>query len=185
MKIVLIRHGKVDYPPLKIISATAFSNWVKEYDTTDLDRSSIPSNKVIEIVAATKAVVCSALMRSHDSANKLGVKNITYSDSLFNEAELPSANWKLPPLSVRVWAMLFRLFWFFGYSKNSESLSETRVRAKKAVEKLSELASTHGSVAFIGHGIFNRMLANRLLAAGWSGPKKPNSEYWGFVVYEK
>ncbi len=185
MKIVLMRHGKVDYPPLTIISAATFLNWVKEYDVTGLDRSSIPTDKAIDIVAKTKAVVCSALIRSHDSANKLGVKNVTYSDSIFNEAGMPSANWKFPPLSVRIWAILFRLFWLVGYSKNSESLNEAQVRAKNAIEKLNELASIHDSVVFIGHGIFNRMLANRLLEAGWSGPKKPSSEYWGFVVYEK
>ena len=185
MKIVLIRHGKVDYPPFAIIPAVAFTDWVNTYDVTRLDKSSIPTDKAIDIVSKTKAVVCSALIRSRDSANELGVKNVTYSDSLFNEAGIPSANWKFPPLSVRIWAVLFRLLWLGGYSKNSESLSEARVRANKAIEKLNDLATIHDSVAFIGHGIFNRMLANRLLEAGWSGPKKPSSEYWGFVVYKK
>jgi len=185
MKIVLIRHGKVNYPPLAIISAATFSNWLTAYNNNELDKSSTPTDEVLEIVLKTKAVVCSELIRSHDSAKELGVKNVTYSNSIFNEAGLPTANWRFPPLSVRIWAILFRLLWLVGYSENSESLSETRIRAMKAIEKLIDLATIHGSVAFIGHGIFNRMLANRLLEAGWAGPKKPSSEYWGFGVYEK
>lgn len=185
MKIVLIRHGKVDHPPLTIISAASFSNWVKAYDVNPLDKSSTPTHKAIDIVSKTKAVVCSALIRSLDSAKELGVKNVTFSDSMFNEAGLPVANWKFPPLPAGMWAILFRLLWLVGYSNSTESLCETRVRAMTAIEKLIELATIHDSVAFIGHGIFNRMLANRLLEAGWTGPKKPNSKYWGFVIYEK
>ena len=185
MKIMLIRHGKVNHPPFAIISAASFSNWVTAYDKNKLDKLSIPTEEVLDIVSKAKAIVCSKLIRSQDSAKVLGVKNITYSSSIFNEAGLPTTNWRFPLLSVRIWVILFRLFWLVGYSKNSESLSETRVRATKAIDELIDLAVIHDSVAFIGHGIFNRMLANRLLEAGWVGPRTPSSEYWGFGVYEK
>ena len=185
MKIVLVRHGKVDHPPIAIISAASFVDWVKAYDSNILDKTSMPAEKVIEMVTTSNAVVCSELVRSHESAKLLNVQVVTYSDSMFNEAGLPIAHWNFPSLSVRLWAILFRLLWLIGYSENSESLRQAGLRATQATEKLIDLALEYGSVAFIGHAIFNRMLANRLRQKGWSGPKITNNKHWGFTEYKK
>jgi broad specificity phosphatase PhoE len=185
MRIVILRHGKVNYPPISIITAASFSTWVKAYNDNGLDPSSKPSKAALRIVSETNVVVCSNLIRSHDSATELNVQQVTYSDQIFNEAGLPTANWPFPPLSVRIWAILFRLLWLAGYSNNSESFTETKERATIATEKLVEFAKSHDSVVFVGHGIINRMLANRLRDAGWTGPKKPSNNYWEYGIYEK
>jgi len=75
------------------------------------------------------------------------------------------------------------MLWLLGYSKNSESLKESKSRALQSANILIELADKHGRVLFVGHGVYNRLLANELKSMGWSGPKSPGSKYWSFGVY--
>jgi hypothetical protein len=37
---------------------------------------------------------------------------------------------------------------------------------------------------FVGHGVYNRILANELRKAGWEGPKNPGSKHWSYGVYK-
>ncbi|MEJ1368984.1 MAG: hypothetical protein RPU35_12395 [Candidatus Sedimenticola sp. (ex Thyasira tokunagai)] len=110
---------------------------------------------------------------------------IVLSDSIFNEAGLPTANWQAIKLSPKIWAVAFRILWLLGYSKSSESFREAKLRASEAVERLIEIALESESVVFVGHGVYNRILANELRSRGWSGPKNPGSKYWAFGVYEQ
>ena len=185
VQIVLLRHGKVNYPPVSILSASSFSEWAAAYDSSELDVSSKPSDNVIYVASTANVVVCSELPRSIESARVLGIENITLCHSLFNEAGLPIAKWSYPRLSVRIWAIVFRLSWFFGYSNNSETLAEAKERASYATNKLIELAVEHHSVICIGHRIINRFIANELRERGWIGPKSPSKRYWEFGVFKR
>ena len=46
------------------------------------------------------------------------------------------------------------------------------------------MAREHERVLFVGHGVYNRILANELRKSGWLGPKNPGSKHWSFGVYE-
>ncbi len=184
MQIILLRHGKVNGPPISILSAENFSEWVYAYDNNELDSSSKPTEDARHIVTNANAVVCSDLPRSIESAKILGVEDINLCHSLFNEAGLPVAKWKYPKLSVRIWVIIFRIIWLFGYSKNSESFTETKVRASKASAKLIEIAEEHQSVVFIGHGIFNHFVAKELKKQGWIGPRSSSKKHWNYSIYK-
>ena len=97
---------------------------------------------------------------------------------------MPSANWHALKLSPKIWAPIFRIFWLLGYSRNSESFLEAKLRAKEAVIKLTEISQENESVLFVGHAIFNRILANELRRSGWSGSKNPGTKHWSFSTYE-
>ena len=184
MEITLIRHGKPRLPSLNRLTASAFSDWVREYDASGLCSSSKPAAHVVRRAQACHAVVCSDLPRSVESADALGLNGNILSSALFNEAGLPVADWRGLKLSPKLWAVMFRVFWLFGYARGSESFAEAKTRAAEAGEALVALAREHGSVLFVGHGVYNRILANQLRKSGWSGPKSPNSEHWGMTVYE-
>ena len=184
MEITLIRHGKPQIPSLNRLTASAFSDWVREYDASGLCSSSKPAAHIVNHARACQAVVCSDLPRSIESANALGLGEGILSSPLFKEAGLPVADWRRLKLSPRLWAVMFRVFWLFGYSRNSESFKEAKIRGTEAVKTLIELAREHESVLFVGHGVYNRILANQLRESGWSGPKSPDSKHWGMSVYE-
>ena len=80
-------------------------------------------------------------------------------------------------------ANLLRGLWFLGFSKNTESISVAKSRAKQASEKLIELAAEYQSVLFVGHGFLNHYIAKELLANNWIGPSSPGKKYWEFGAY--
>jgi broad specificity phosphatase PhoE len=184
VEVIILRHGKVNYPPIKILSARDFVDWVESYNSNELDRTIKPTDDALGIANRAGAVVCSDLPRSVESAKCLGIDKPTVIDSGFQEAGLPIGSWKFPKLSVRLWAIIFRASWFFGYSNGSESLTEAKERAKKSAQKLVRLAQEYKVVLFVGHGVMNRLIANELRKLGWKGPKVPSRKYWEFGVYQ-
>ena len=184
MVITLLRHGKPTTPTLDKLSASKFYEWVQEYNASGLCSSSKPTTEAIRHSNLCNAVVCSDLPRSIESAKALKADNIVLSNPIFNEAGLPVANWRTLKLSPKIWAVTFRVLWLLGYSRNSESFKEAKTRASEAVRRLTEVAHEHERVLFVGHGVYNRMLANELRRSGWSGPKNPGSRHWSFGVYE-
>jgi broad specificity phosphatase PhoE len=161
------------------------ADWVKLYNTNELDRSVKPTVETIAIAKTAGVIMCSDLPRSIESAQVLGVQAPTIIDPNFQEAGLPIGDWNYPKLSVRLWAIIFRVFWLFGYSNRSESLNQTKKRASLAAQKLVQLAEQHDVVLFVGHGIINRLIAKEIRNLGWDGPKVPNQENWGFGIYKK
>jgi len=184
MEIIILRHGKPIIPSLARISPLEFTKWVNLYNASGLCSSSKPTLEAIEAANKCKVVVCSELPRSIESAEALNVKEIKLKSSIFNEAGLPISGLKYPALSPKAWAVIFRILWFLGYSNNSESFKEAKVRAKEAAKKLIELAEAKSSILFIGHGVYNRMIANELSASGWLGPKSPGTKHWSYGVYK-
>lgn len=183
MKIIILRHGKPVIPPLNRISPAAFPDWVTAYNNAGLSPTSTPTDEALSIAKKCNTVVCSHLARSIESASALGFTETTLNSALFNEAELPTVNLNHPRLSPKVWAVLLRILWLLGYSTNSESFKQAKIRASEAADTLIDLATHHSSVLFIGHGVYNRILVNELLARGWSGPKNPGTVHWSYGVY--
>ncbi len=184
MKIIVLRHGKPVIPSLSKVSSLAFSDWVNEYNAAGLCPTSKPTEDAQNCANECNVIVCSVLPRSMESAKEFN-GSIRLSDPIFNEAGLPVTNWKTIKLSPKAWAVTFRILWLLGYSRNTESFRDAKIRASKAVEKLTKISQEYESVLFVGHGVYNRMLANELRRSGWLGPKNPGSKHWSFGVYEK
>lgn len=185
MKIVLMRHGRPQMPLLEKINASAFVQWVDDYNQATLCASSMPSLLARQCAQNAKVLVCSDLKRSRASAELLNSERIVLADAIFNEADLPVAHWQSLRLSPKTWAIVFRVLWFLGYAKNCQSVMKTGQRAQVAAEKLIAMTEVHGDVLFVGHGVFNRFLAKRLRKAGWQGAKNPGVGHWAFSVYER
>ncbi len=185
MRLILLRHGKPASPSPRKINSAEFLGWIEDYDNSGLCPSSPPPARVVARAKACKTIVCSALPRSVESAKALGVGNNYLADPLFNEAGMPASNGRLVTLSPQAWAVIYRALWLLGYSANAESFKAAKSRAVLAVEKLTQIACAHGDVLLVGHGVYNRILANELRRQGWSGPKNPGSGYWSMTVYRR
>ncbi len=184
MKIILIRHGKPDIPSFGKLKASELSQWIRSYNSSGIKKEHMPSREAIVMAASCNVTACSNLPRSIDSAEALGIKKINYAEPIFREVELPYAGWTFLKLSPNIWAVIFRMLWFFGYSPHIESLSSAKIRVAEATEKLKKIAQEHGSVLLVGHGMTNRFIAKELLFNGWQGPTNPGKQYWEFGVYE-
>ena len=185
MRVILMRHGKPLLPPQKSVSSVEFKNWIEAYNFAELCENLNPELESIEIAKSCNVVLCSDLKRSLNSARILGVSEVSSIEHKLREMEMPwgkITNLKMKP---EYWAVLFRILWFFGYSKNSESFKEAKLRAAHAASLLESTATENGSVLFVGHGMLNRYIAKYLVENGWLVRKKVGSNYWEFGVLER
>jgi hypothetical protein len=184
MNIVLLRHGKPDVPEYRKLRAEELHQWITSYNSAGIIPEHVPSKDAIEIANTCNLVVCSDLPRSMESAKLLRIKEINVIQSVFREMGLPFGRFPFLKMYPNKWAALFRVLWFFGYSSNSESLKEAKIRAVVGSNFLKETATKNGSVLLVGHGFMNKFIAKELLSSGWKGPEYPGRKYWEFGVYE-
>ncbi|PSL40072.1 broad specificity phosphatase PhoE [Planomicrobium soli] len=185
MEISLIRHGKSQFVHKEAVTFNEFKQWVKNYDFYGIAEEPSCPAETLQKVAAADIIVTSDLKRAIESAKFLDPKANAITDPLFREIELPistrqGSNLKLSPV---FWAMLLRIMWFSGYSNNYESFDEAKLRAKKAAQQLILYSSEFQSVALIGHGFFNIMIAKELQKKGWKGKRKLGARHWNCVSY--
>lgn len=183
MQITIVRHGKPDFNWKRSVKENELGNLVKDYDAAGI--IDLPPENLKSLVNQHNYIVCSNLPRSIQSAKAIGARKIHLSDSIFKEMSIPHLNQMKIKLPVKVWAVLLRVLWFIGFSKNTESISIAKNRAKQAAQKLIELANKHESILLVGHGFTNHYIAKELLANNWAGSSSPGKKYWEFGVYKK
>lgn len=183
MRIVVLRHGMPKIDSSVRVTPAEFGLWVKRYDVAGIRDDCEPSQLAMSQVSQCAFVVCSNLPRSLESAKALGIESIGVCDASFREVGMPYANWHFPKAPLAVWLVLFRLMWALGYSENAEPFKVAKKRARDCANRLAELAATHGTVLFVGHGSLNWLIARHLKAMGWSGPKSAPRKFWEFGVY--
>lgn len=174
MRIILLRHGAplVDAPRWQ--SAAAFRDWLTRYEQAVV--AEVPPTGVCELAAGCNHALCSDLPRSLTSAACLSVSASI--DPLWRECPLPPPSRSLPPLPTKLWLLGLRLAWLAGYSAGGESFVQARLRARQGAEQLIGLASEHGAVLLVGHGLFNRLLLRELRRRGWALARRSGRAYW-------
>jgi broad specificity phosphatase PhoE len=185
MQIVLMRHGRPAIDGQQRLSARSFGAWVDQYNAAAIDPASPPPAAAISQARLARHVLCSTLPRSLTSAAALGIDAPHGQDTAFRELEMPHADWHFPILPVGLWSVLFRLAWALGYHRHAESFASARTRAAACATTLSQLAATHGSVLFIGHGALNGFIAQALRRSGWHSPDSAPRHYWQYAIFSR
>jgi broad specificity phosphatase PhoE len=181
-----MRHGKPQIDLESIKSQTMPSNQlgriVSEYENTELDQLEPPSERSLSIAKECSISITSDLPRAKSSAIALGLEKVNQIDSNLRESALPYLELTFPKLTFFSWAIIFRLAWICGFSKNGESIKEAKSRAKLGAEKLESLARENSSVLNIGHGIMNRLIIKELKSKGWKVRECTGEKYWSYTV---
>ncbi len=183
MTITLIRHAEVDISKYTLAYAFELKEWLETYNHAEIKKDLLAKEEIGKIFDESHCIICSELKRSSDSV-LLYKKTIDIKDKLFNEADLPYANWGWVKLPLISWAFLFRFMWLFGYEQNGESLETAKLRAKEATDVLVKLAKEQRSVTLLGHGLMNRLIAKELVRRGWSAKNKMGAKNWDYGVFE-
>lgn len=183
MRITLLRHGKPAFELKGNVSGKDLGMVARSYDLSGIVGA--PPTEAVAAVQGNPVVVCSHLARSLESAKALGFSEVRVRDPLFRETPMPYFRSGSIPLPVTVWVVVLRLLWLFGFSRNGESLSDARRRARHAAKRLVELAEEHQNVLLVGHGFINHFIAKELQKGGWLGPSKPGKGFWGYGRYER
>jgi len=183
MTITLIRHAKVLATADTRLYTSEMPGWVEHYNTAPIDET-LPQSAVIQHIKSANIVVASSLSRAHDSLAILGVKP-NVAESIFNELEVPVGKIPYIKLYPRQWLVVLRLMMLVGMGKGSSSLKASKSRAVQAANELIALAQSKESVALMGHGGMNWLIAKVLEKEGWSCVEDAHSsKNWGYKVYK-
>ena len=178
MKIVIIRHGKVNYSWNEWYTSEGFDRACNGYDAAPIkdERYSIPD---IEY----QNIIISGLSRSYDTAKNLHINGRLKKTDLINEVPVKSSIDTKLKLPIWFWYFSGRLQWIFNSSRQPEGQRQTRKRAKHFVKILSK---ENKDCLVVTHGFFMHTLLSEMRKAGFAVSKSrlyyKNGEY---VVAEK
>ena len=181
-EIILMRHGKPDIGPIDKVSARDMKQWIKQYDLAGIVDEPIPETSQA-LARKADVIVSSTAPRALASVAALGLSP-SLIDAVFCEARLPHGQWTQPRLSPFTWAFIYRMAWLCGFSAQVESARNAGLRADQAAQQLQTLAGDK-DVLLMGHGFMNRMIAKRLVRAGWARQDSSDSRYWRASRYRK
>ncbi len=176
-----MRHGKPDVAIPRLLASWQVRGFIDHYNAAGIKEGAPP--EAIAIARQCPVLLSSDLLRTQQSALALKDEGADLVDPIFREAELPYFH-RLPIiLPPAIWLLLLRGMWWFGYSRNGESIRQARERAGLAVERLIVLAREHERLLLVGHGFSNHFIAQELLKQGWSGALKPGHKHWKYSCY--
>ena len=184
LQIILVRHGRPACDDRTPIAGWAFGAWVRGYDDAPIDVTVPPPASLRARASAIGCIATSSLRRARESAAVLAADRTFVYERLFAEAGIPSSIHLSLALPPRLWTFLSRVAWCCGWSRGVESLREARRRALRAAERLVELASEHGSVMLVGHGVMNTLISGALRRSGWRGSAS-GSAFWSVGVLQR
>lgn len=183
-----MRHGKPTFDLEKIkyqrMPATRLREIVGIYETSDLDFSCSPDANSIKIAQECSLSISSDLPRGISSCELLGLGNVNTIDPCFRESAPPFLEFSWPRLTFFSWAVVFRVAWLFGFSKNGESFKDAKLRSRLCADKLEILSRETGAVLHVGHGIMNRLLIKELKRRKWLVKDHTGEKYWSYTIME-
>ena len=182
-KIILARHGTPAWDFTTPISGRDLASWLEGERDAALQPIQRPSAELAQLVRGASCVIASPLRRSIESARLIAPAVVPLIDEQFREPPLPCDIQSPLRLRPGIWTWLARSAWFCGWSAGVETFKAARKRAAEAARILVSRAEAHGTVALIGHGLMNILIAGRLRATGWMGPRFPRPRHWAFGVY--
>jgi len=174
MKIIIIRHGKVDMQWRKWSTSKQFDTDCIQYDNAPL----YPISERMDQEGKWGDIYISTLKRSRETAEALFGRNIWIETELLNEVPLTSFCDSKVSLPLWVWNIVGRLQWFLQSKRQIELKRDTQKRADKLIETILQ---KNRDCVLVSHGFFMKTLIQELKRYGFViNRKKP-----GFANLEK
>jgi broad specificity phosphatase PhoE len=159
LKVVIIRHSKVDFVWSKRCTSKEFDSECDVYDS-----SPIKETVNIQLLSGYKRIYISELSRSRETAERL-YPNGEYTKSGFiNEVPLRSSFDTKICVPLWLWNISGRLQWFINSKRQPEGRKQTIERARRSVEMICR---NNEDCAVITHGFFMHILIKEMRKAGF------------------
>ncbi len=163
MKVVLIRHFKVDFPWKKFYTSTDFTKACNMYDT-----SQITDERKINNCCGN--IYISKLIRTELTSKNLNLKSNVLKTSLLDEIRMEPLFYSPVPLPTLLWMILGRLGWILNFKNINEGIIKSKARVKDFVELIVKNGE---DVTVVGHGLYFTLLMSELKTYNFSGQFKP------------
>lgn len=164
MKVLIIRHGKVDYQWPGRCTSYEFDKACEAYD-----KAPVADQAYGNPGSGYRRIYISRLARSEETAKKIfGSRKFT-TVSLIDEVPLRSSFDTGLSLPLWFWNITGRLQWFAGSSRQTEGRTKTRKRARAFVKMIIREGE---DAAVVTHGFYLHTLLSEMKKAGFSMDKK-------------
>ncbi|WP_152393107.1 histidine phosphatase family protein [Paenibacillus guangzhouensis] len=179
MKIGLMRHYKVLINTTKNwMSSHDFSEWVKQYDQSDIDLSN-------PIRANLNWDVCytSDMQRAIKTAETIHYGELITTNQL-REIQINPMFHANVKLHLNIWLILGRMGWLINHH-SQENKYLTRMRAKTLLNTVEENCKNDENVLIVTHGAFMTVLRQELLHRGYIGDTFTKPKNGWIYTFEK
>jgi broad specificity phosphatase PhoE len=166
-RLLLIRHGRSAHADRwGWVDAAGVRRWLEAYDAAGISPADLPPPALARLTAKAEFLVSSDVERAIASAERLADGRPVLHSPLLREApvDVPALPVRLP---LGLWAACIHLRWGYGVFRGQEPPREEQRRATAAAKWLGRLAREGSPIVVVTHGVFRRLLADRLLASGW------------------
>ncbi len=160
MKVVLIRHGKVNFRWNTWYTSDQFDEACMQYDKAPIMKLSysIPDAKY-------SSYYISALSRTGETAQSIFGEQDYISTDLINEVPLSASFNTEAKLPLLFWNITGRIQWYFNNDRQKEGRLQTKKRAKQFVHMLVD---KNEDCVIVTHGFFMHTLVSELKNAHFS-----------------
>lgn len=162
MKIVIIRHAKVDMKFKANYDSSSFDNAWETYDISPI-KTVEKQCKLINKYKGYKVYI-SELPRSEETAKQLFTDSIFIRSKLFNEVGIKSAFETEKNLPTFLWNIMGRAQWLFNDKRQTETFRETVNRAQKAIAMLEK---SNEDCCVVTHACFMKVFLMELRKRGF------------------
>ncbi|MDF9845098.1 MULTISPECIES: histidine phosphatase family protein [unclassified Paenibacillus] len=181
MRIGLVRHFKVEHPPLRgWVTGDQFNQWVAGYD-----EAGILLEAGADYGANWKYCICSDLSRAIHTARHIFAGEIKYSPEL-REIGVAAAGGRLSGFKLPsvCWMVLGRMLWLMGHSSQPESRRDITQRINNVLDHI-EGRPEPTDVLLVTHGALMKLLERELRRRAYYGQRMNHPRNGQLYVYEK
>jgi broad specificity phosphatase PhoE len=172
MRLLLVRHGRSAHASAwRPLDRDGVRRWRADYDEAGIAHGDRPPHALVAEVARARLVAASDLPRAHDSAMRLAPGRDVLASPLFREVALPLPPWGPRRAPLPLWEAFIHAQWVADIARARDATPDVAARLRDAVAWCwAEAAGPNTSgapVVIVTHGVFRRLLATALIAAGW------------------
>ncbi|SFV05009.1 histidine phosphatase family protein [Butyrivibrio sp. INlla21] len=160
MKVVIIRHGVVDYKMSRRCNSEEFDQDVKRYDEAPI----LPMEYHVP-TGDYKSYYVSSLSRTLATARDIFGDKEYISTELLDEVPLSSSIKTNKRLPLAFWKISSRLQWLFNSKRPKEGKKDTVIRANKFIDDLIE---KNEDCAVVSRGFFMITLLSEMKKRGFA-----------------
>ncbi len=174
LKIILVRHYKVDIKHKSWLSSDEYTRYCNDYNTSPIidQKPPILPNYKLYSSYMQRAKETARLATKRESVVLDGVHEVTFNGFLKGDRKLP----------FLLWEVLARIQWFMNSSKQKESLKMTKERISKAIDFL---VKDNTDCIVVMHSIAIKVMSRELIKRGFKGKKVNYIKNGEAVIFEK
>lgn len=186
-RIILARHGRSALVHRGgWLSSAGVQRQRDAYDAAGIAADDVPPRALVGEIGPNGIVVASDLPRAIESAERLAPGEPIPVSPLLRETplEIPT---KLPlRMPLAGWEALMHARWTLQIANGSDASPKDLTRAHAAADWLVSMSRDHSPVIAITHGVFRRLLADRLMTMGWrSDLARRSYDHWSAWSFER